>query len=204
MNLVACGNLPIMPVTGIWYRAINARYSQTPLAYQHTRTISGRFNPGSYQRPSFPVVYLAEDQQVAMFEVSALLGSPLPGQAFQPNPASPSWLIIPVQVTLGTVVDLCTPSTRKAVRTSVQELTGDWRAYVLRNPSPALSAPYWSVIPTQRLGAALHGVAGIQGFLSYSARVPTKRILCIFPAQLPKNGASVQYTDPHGVIHSIP
>lgn len=126
MRLVRCRFLPRRPVTGSWFRAIRPQFFQTALAFAHTATIPGRFNGGTIQHPGFPVLYLAEDQIVALFEVSALLGSPLPGQAFAPNPNQP-WTVVPVNVRLSRVVDLTRVSQRRLIETTVQELTGDWR-----------------------------------------------------------------------------
>ncbi len=203
MKLANCYRLARRPFTGTWYRAIRPQFLQTTLAYAHTRTIPGRFNAGSIPRPGFPILYLAEDQVVALFEVYALLGSPLPGLPFLPNPALP-WAVINVDVQLRSVVNLCRESQRKIVQTTVQELTGDWRGYLLRNPSPMLNPPYWTHVPTQRLGAAFHALRGVEGFLTYSAKVSTRRNLIVFPDKL-RSGSFVRYTDPAtGQIHSIP
>jgi hypothetical protein len=146
---------------------------------------------------------ITEDQIVALFEVSALLGSPLPGQAFAPNPNQP-WTVVPVDVRLSHVVDVTRLSQRRLIETTVQELTGDWRGYLLRNPNVPLGPPYWTTIPTQRLGAALHAVRGLEGFLAYSAKVPTRRNLIIFPTKLRK-GSFIRFTDPaSGQVYAIP
>lgn len=180
MRLARCRFLIRRPITGSWFRAIRPQFFQTALAFAHTTTIPGRFNGGTIQRPDFPILYLAEDQIVALFEVSALLGSPLPGQVFVPNPNQP-WTVVPVDVRLNRIADLTRVSQRRLIETTVQELTGDWRGYMLRNPNAPLGPPYWTNIPTQRLGAALHAVRGLEGFLTYSAKVPTRRNLVVFP-----------------------
>jgi hypothetical protein len=148
------------------------------------------------------LIYLAADHSVALFEVAALLGSPLPGHAFVPNPAG-AWTVINVTVRLSRVVDLCRASQRRLVGTTVQELTGDWRGYSLRGGGSGVAVRYPSIVPTQRLGAALHARRGVEGFLTYSAKVPTKRNLVIFPGKL-LAGSSVEFTDAHGVTHSVP
>jgi hypothetical protein len=191
------------PLTGPWFRAIRPQFFQTALAFAHTTTIPGRFNGGSIQHPGFPVLYLAEDQIVALFEVDALLGSPLPGKSFLPNANQP-WTTVPVDVRLSRVVDLNRVSQRRLIETTVQELTGDWRGYLLRNPNQPFGPPYWTNVPTQRLGAALHAVKGLEGFLTYSAKVPTRRNLVIFPTKLRKGGY-VRFTDPATKqVYSIP
>lgn len=169
----------------------------------HTATIPGRYNPGTAQHPAFSVLYLAENHLVALFEVSALLGSPLPGQVFAPNPNQP-WAVVNVDVQLSKVANLCRESQRRLIETSVQELTGDWRGYSLRNPGAILKAPYYTNVPTQRLGAALYAVRRLEGFLTFSAKVPTARCLVVFPDKLRK-GSFVRFTDPaSGQVHSIP
>jgi hypothetical protein len=194
MRLARARLLTRRPLTGVWFRAIRPQFFPSALASTHTATIPGRFNAGSSQRPGFQVIYLAEDPLVALFEVNALLGSPLPGQPYLPNPLFP-WSVINVDVQLRSVVDLCRQSQRRLVETTVQELTGDWRGYSLRNPRPVVHPPHWTNVPTQKLGAALHSVPRLEGFLTYSARVPTHRCLIIFPGKLRK-GSFLRFTDP--------
>lgn len=63
------------PYQGTWFRAVRPGHFRTALAYAHTATIPGRFNPGTPVRPAFPVLYLAEDPTVCLFEVQAMLGA---------------------------------------------------------------------------------------------------------------------------------
>jgi hypothetical protein len=203
VNLTACRSLAARQLTGTWYRAIQLKYWASLLATSHTATIPGRFNAGNSARPGFEILYFGEDHQVALFEVQALLGSPFPGSAFVPNPSG-QWMIINVHVQLGRVADLTQGSQRRLIDTTVQELTGDWRGYLLRNPHAKLSRPYWTNVPTQRLGHALHGVRGLEGFLTYSARVATRKNLVVFPSRL-RQGSSVRLDNPiTGLTHTIP
>ncbi len=203
MKLSRARFLTQRPLIGAWYRAIRPQFFQTALAFAHSATIPGRFNGGSIQNPGFPVLYLAEDPMVALFEVGALLGSPTAGQTFLANPTNP-WTIVPSQIRLNRVADLTSGSQRRLIETTVQELTGDWRCYYLRSPNAALGPPYRSNIPTQRLGAALHLVKGLEAFLTYSAKVPTRRNLIVFPTKL-RRGSSLRFTDPsNGMVYSIP
>jgi hypothetical protein len=187
---------------GTWHRAVHATYVHQPLAFQHTSTTPGRFNPGSSQRPAIPVLYLTQTPLVAQFEVGALLGSPLRGQAFAPNPNPQHWTIIPVDVRLR-VADLSRAGQRRLIETTAQELTGDWRSYYLRNPNPALNPPHWTNIPTQRLGSALYGVRGLDGFIVHSAKAPVLRNLVVFPDKL-RAGSFVRCINPTtGQTHQI-
>src|SRR5436305_1687634 len=79
MNLSNCAHLVRTPLTGIWYRAIQTQYWNTLNQTVHTATNPGRFNNGSPANPAFEVVYFAENSVVALFEVQAVFGSPIPG-----------------------------------------------------------------------------------------------------------------------------
>ena len=203
MRLSAAAGLPTRAVVGVWWRAVRLRYLPDPLATAHTRTYPGRFNAGTSDRPGPQVLYLAADLLTAQFEAELLFGSPQPGRVVVPNPAAVGWSLLPVTVSLTAVVDLTDPAVLAALRTSVQELTGDWQGYTDRPPVPPLRSPYWSNVPTQRLGHALHA-AGVSGFLAASARVPARQNLVVFPANL-LAGGFVTCTDPGtGVTHRRP
>lgn len=194
MNLHACPFLPCRALTGTWQRALHARHISTPLATSHTRTLPGRFNPGTTTDPAFEILYLATNALVAQFEVQALLGSPYPGATFVPNPSG-SWVIVAVDVHLQSVVDLALRSRRRLLRTTVQELTGDWRGYMLRKPTRPRGGKNGSDIPTHRLGMALEHVSSVEGFLCHSARISTHANLMVFPQKLQK-GSWIECVNP--------
>ena len=198
MKLARCRQLSRRPLTGTWYRAVRPQHLVTALAFAQTATIPGRYNAGNTHRPGFQVLYLAEDQLVALFEVQALFGSPLAGQSYTPNPApGQHWAVIQVHVVLHAVADLTAAGERQLAGTTVQELTGDWRGYALRNPNAALDPPYWTNVPTQKLGAALRAVRGLEGFITYSARLPTRKCLVVFPDRLRKR-SMLRFVGPDG------
>lgn len=189
-------SLAAVPVAGTWWRATKLLHAASPLATAHTRTTSGRFNPGSTTHPSIEILYLTEDHLVAQFEVEAVLGSPLSGHSFVPNPAAIGWSFLPMAVNLRAVADLTAGGELKKLDTSIQELTGDWLGYDVRLPPvPPLARPYWSNVPTQRLGVRLEKARTFEGLLSHSARDPRKRNLIVFPNRL-RPGSFVAYTDP--------
>jgi threonine dehydrogenase-like Zn-dependent dehydrogenase len=80
--------------------------------------------------------------------------------------------------------------------------TGKVSSYHVRSRRHSVSAPT-GLAPTQELGAALHGVAGLEGFLAVSARVPYNQNLVVFPKKL-LSGSQISFTDPSGRHHSIP
>ena len=102
-----------------------------------------------------------------IYEVGALMGTP---SAPIPAPAA-SWVIICLEVRLDNIVDLCDRSQQRILSTNAQELTGNW----LNSSEP---------LPTQRLGAAIHGVPGLEGMIVPSARPGGGRNLVIFPDKL--------------------
>jgi RES domain-containing protein len=194
LSAKALGALIPVPVAGTWWRAVQLRHVPTPLAYSHTAVNPGRFNAGTPAHPGVEVLYLTEDLLTASFEVQALIGSPLPGHTFLPNPLAVGWSFLPVVVILRAVADLTNPTELATVDTSVQELTGDWRGYALRSPVLPPRPPH-SDAPTHRLGHALDGTGRFEALLTYSAKVPTRRNLVVFPQRLTGRG-SVTWVDP--------
>ena len=192
MNLSACSALVTGPENRVWFRAIHPQHWRQALATAHTAAIPSRYSPGT-GRQSFEVLYLAEDPQVALFEVGALLGSPHPGGSYLPNPRQP-WLILNVQITLQAVADVTRVVEHHKVGTTAQELTGDWRCYQLRHANVSVSQPT-GLAPTQELGQAIYNLKTIEGFRSISARVPTHMNLVVFPKRL-RRGSSIIFSDP--------
>ena len=82
-----------------------------------------------------------------------------------------------------TVVDLGDPRSRQHILTSVQELTGNWRAYPDRNSRGPLHTvrSNTTIAPTQQLGTRL-AARNIAGFLTPSTHNPTTSNLVVFPA----------------------
>jgi|SRR5579871_5135244 len=195
MNLARCGQLHRRPLHGTWIRALHPRYLLHPLGTAHTTTHATRFNPGTPADPAFQILYLAEDATVALFEVQALLGSAYPGAASVPSPAGGPWSLIAVQVDLQAVIDFTQRASRRLIGTSVQELTGDWRGYALRRPARLRGGVHGADVPTQRLGRRLVRIRGLEGFLSYSARIATRRTLMVFPHKM-LPGSQLRYQDP--------
>jgi hypothetical protein len=154
--------------------------------------VPSRYSPATSTNPAFPVLYLAEDHQVALFEVGAMLGSSHPGVSV-PQPRA-AWLLLNVQVTLHAVADLTLVAEQHKLGTTAQELTGDWKSYSSRGPTMSISQPT-GLAPTQLLGAALHAVPGLEGFRAVSARVPTHMSLVIFPDKL-QAGSRIVFQDP--------
>src|SRR5262249_50400841 len=127
MRIAACAKLPLRPETGVWYRAIEGRFWQTALQTSQTKVYPTRYNAGAATERPFEVLSLAEDHEVALYKARAMQGPPFPA-AGSPVLADPrrSWNILNVQVCLQQVADVTLPKAQAALRTSAQELTGDW------------------------------------------------------------------------------
>jgi hypothetical protein len=179
-----------LPHAGVWYRAVPPQFAGAALGFEHTPEITSRFNAGSPDRPGLPLLYVAEHPEAALLEVRVLLSPGRAGGAV-PNPVAGAVTLVPVRVQLAGVVDLCDEAQLRLLDTSIQELTGDWEGYSLRPHR----GPHPPLVPTQRLGAALFRTPRVEGFLTYSARSPTRRNLVIFPTKL-RPGSRVEVTDP--------
>lgn len=193
MNLLGCLALSRSPETGTWYRALQPQFWQTSLVTAQTRVIPSRFNEGSSARTQFEVLYLAETQMVALFEVQALFGSPTQPGGVVANPRRP-WTVINVHIQLQDVADLTQVSQQTLLATTAQELTGDWYGYQQRSALTSVSQPVGTA-PTQALGAALFAVSGLEGFLTMSAKLPYHKNLVVFPQKL-QSGSRIEFHDP--------
>ncbi|HEY6331096.1 MAG TPA: RES family NAD+ phosphorylase [Blastocatellia bacterium] len=202
MNLGVCGSLLLSGENRTWYRAVRPQFFAFALRSSHTRSTPSRFNAGKLSNPQFDVLYLAENHQVALFEVQALLGSP-PGPIV-PNPHQGPWTIISVSVRLSGVADLTSRASQVLLDTNAQELTGDWMGYASRAvPMSSISYPV-GVAPTQELGTALYSTPHIEAFITISARIPDKMALVVFPQKL-QPGNYMRFLDPGtGQVVSIP
>jgi hypothetical protein len=201
MNLGACSSLRTGPETAVWYRAVQTAHWPTALATAHTVRSPSRFSPARSAAPAFPVLYLAENHLVALYEVEALVGSPWPGGVMLSAPLR-AWIILNVRVVLQQVADLCDVGEQTKLDTTAQELTGDWRSYMFRSSLTPVAGPTGPA-PTQDLGQAHYGVPGLEGFRTPSARWPTHRNLVVFPDKL-RRGSSIVYSDPAtGQTHTI-
>jgi len=117
------------------------------------------------------MLYLGENHQVAIFEVGVLLGDPDDPIS---NPKG-AWALMSIQVTLHHIADISDPAQQKIISTNHQELTGSW----INSPRP---------VPTHRLGAALHAVPDLEGFLYPSAK-SNNRNLAVFMDKLTKRSS---------------
>jgi RES domain len=179
MKLTASRRLALQPVEGVWYRAIPVRFWKNALETAYTANIPSRFNPGPAARYPFEILYLAENQLVAFYEVNALLGPPQKPIA---DPAKRKMLLIDVSVRLQSVADLTQPKQQKLLETTTQEMTGNWDTYARCDA------------PTQKLGAALFRARNLEGFLANSAKMPHCKTLIVFPQKL-RQGSELAFED---------
>jgi RES domain len=186
VNFAGLRSLPIEPlIHSTWYRAVPPPFASAPVPpHGFTRTVVTRFNAGDCQASHhrFDVLYLAEDPLTSLFEFGALLGTPLRSSWSIGNPGRPARV---VQFTISSqrVVDLTDPAVSEPILgTTAQELTGDWEGYRRRGRAPNTMLPV-GIAPTQQLGRALYTVHAddlVDGFIVFSARVPTRRVLILF------------------------
>lgn len=194
----------LQPLNGVWYRGINLKYVASALQFSHSSSITSRFHHATHFPNSYPLLYLAENHEVALKEVNAQFNPP-GSKLVVPNPHG-SWAILNVSVALTAVLDLTDANGQQVLRTTFQELTGDWKGYDLRRDPAASVRATGQAAPTQELGRSLYDCAGLLGFLTISAKAPERKTLVIFPDKIktPVDG-KIAFTDPAtGVVHQIP
>jgi RES domain-containing protein len=204
VNLSGLASMPTTPLTQrVWYRAIAVKFLPNPLGYSHTIGTHSRFsNKGRY-----PLLYLAPDPTTAMFEVQAFLGS-MYGR-WVAHMAS-NWIPVPVSVGSMDVFDFGHPARRTNVDMTIQELTGDWWGYRLRQVLnnfpvlPATTPPHNISAPTQELGREIAHLKPqrVSGFLAPSARNTLVTNLVLLPDQITTRGEVTAKT-PDGVEHDL-
>jgi len=191
------GRLP----ASTWYRALPPNFWEEPLATAHTSTLESRFSAAHPRKLGHDILYLTESATASLFEINAMLGPP--HGVYVPSPGA-FFSVLAVQVELGSVVDLTSGPELRRIGTSIQELTGDWLGYKHRDRTLAQDDPFPPDVPTHRLGAALYRVRDLEGFLTYSAKVPDQRNLVIFPEKL-KPTSSILCREPAGrIIQRLP
>jgi RES domain-containing protein len=203
VNLTACRGLSRTAETRVWYRLIDPSYLPNALGSAHTKKTPARFNPGPLLSipDQFATLSLADDIIAAQFEAGAVLGSYKPGHYVSHSRLS--FITMNVRVILGEVIDLTDPAIQAALGTNVQELTGDWDGYQIRNRRTAVSHPT-GIAPTQDLGRALCAT-GVEGFRAISAKLPFHQTLTVFTENL-RSTSSLTFTDysSGALIHKIP
>ena len=198
----AVQRLVLGPENRTWFRALQTHFLSYALATGHTTTVSSRYSGATPASPGSEILYLAENPMVALLEVQALLGSPTTPGGVVPHPHS-TWTILNVAVRLSGVADVTDVAHQAVLDVTAQELTGDWLGYRLRGPLTTVKEPT-GLAPTQDLGTALHGVPGLEGFRTLSARAPYHEILVVFPRKL-QAGSRISWFNPlTGKTETIP
>lgn len=161
------------PKRDIFYRAMLTKHVNDPLGEQ--RPISAnRFNVAGGAR----VLYLAGQIATALHEVQAF-GFPQRSVA-----------IVPVQVDLQAVVDLCDPNTLAILQLTKNELASNFRS---SGASPT---------PTQELGERAAASGLFDAFIFESLALPGTINLAVFEANLQALNASLSVNDPANNLYA--
>lgn len=177
----ALSNIAPTPWTGVAYRLIPAQFAGTALSSIGSLKRGGRYNP----RETFEALYLADTPLTALQEINLIK---VTDEAILSAKSSPR-LLLSVEVTLSSVVDLTTQRTQDILNTNLQELTGSWLA---------MSA-VGHLAPTQALGVTVYGLEAIEALKVPSAQDPKATNLVIFPDRL-RQGSQVRVYDDSGLI----
>lgn len=153
--------------------------SPQPLFAEGPVIRGARFTPPG----GFATLYLTFDRSTTSLEIGAIFRHADGREtALRERPTT----LIPVRVELSGVLDLGDASLLKTLRTSDQELTGEWRFSQARGIEPA----------TQRLGRIAHETGRIRGLRYRSAKVPERFCLAVFVDRLDASSDSIASIDP--------
>ena len=110
--------------------------------------------------------------------------------------ATPPWVIFAVAGVVTEILDMCDGHIQSAVKTNLQELTGDWsysQTLFLNNLG--------SLPPTQVLGQAAYDSGVITGIRYPSAKSPQSTCLVVFTDRLMINHQNyLKVYDPNGFL----
>jgi hypothetical protein len=147
-------DLPLIPATGPWTRAIELVHLRRPEPDPlWAGEGSSRFNPdGAFRR-----LYLSSDPATALKEAEVVFG--------QQPVRNPPWALITVEGFLQRILDLTDPALQARLGTSLSELTGSWRyqEHLWRQGKAPMP-------PTQLLGLAAYRSSFIQALSFHSAK----------------------------------
>ena len=174
-------NIAPTPWTGVAYRLIPAQFAGTALSSIGSLKRGGRYNP----KGVFEALYLADTPLTALQEINLIK---VTDEAILSAKSSPR-LLLSVEVTLSSVVDLTTQRTQDILNTNLQELTGSWLAM---NAAGHLAS-------TQALGATVYDLKTVEALRVPSAQDPQATNLVIFPDRL-RQGSQVRVYDDSGLI----
>ncbi len=166
-------------LAGTWYRIVPSEFANAPLAAGHSKRTASRFNAGPLAVRPFEILYFADTPLTALYETRTLFGDVLDPI---PNPRVHA-AISSFAVRLEHAADLTAHPQLIGLRTSHQELMGNWKAY--RPPAPN-SMPHRQVgvAPTQALGQAIHDSGRFGGWIYPSTQLVGSRCLAVLTQRL--------------------
>ena len=161
-----------------WCRAVQTAYSDNPLWWLHPDPADpvGPSSPKRFRAggETFPLLHFARDENTALLEAQAITGAPNAARMRKGG-----WRTFRISISLDRVADFLRPSERRTIKTTVQELTGDWEGYRNRTASSLVAS--LPPAPTQKIGEALYSTTDFQAFLTPSAKNPMYPNLVVFP-----------------------
>jgi RES domain-containing protein len=180
----ALATVVLMPLSGPFHRVTDLRYRLDALRAQGrlgaldaigSRLLGGRFNG----KGRFEVLYLGCDALTAQMEADAILG-----RRGSPN------VHVGVEGRLTSVLDLTNEEIKRALGTSVDELTAEWRLTQARGREA----------PTQVLGRLARASGRIEALYYVSAaHPPDGRCLAVFPDRVAAP-SELTVADDHGLL----
>lgn len=182
-TLEALAQLPIQPLSGTAFRAVNLRHVGSPLSAVGSVRVGGRFN----RKGKFEALYLSENADTTLREVEFDASV---GGAFKAVPKEP-YVIFSIGFGLGRVLDLSLPAAWATLEVTREQMTAPWRKKQL----------FGEPILTQTIGTRALEM-GIEG-LKFVSATDGQVNLAVFPANL-QRGSWLEIALEGEVVHRLP
>jgi RES domain-containing protein len=178
--------LPLLIQQGVVFRFVHIKYQKTALSTEGSLKVGGRYNISQEFSPQkFSALYTSDSPVTALQELRLLVNTPLGLTPFKGEPH----ILLSLEYTLQSVLDLTDINHQKILKTNLQELTGDWLTSNLQD----------QIAPTQELAKAIYDLQTIEALKVPSSVNVNAYNLVIFPERLLPN-SFIQVHDPSGTI----
>ncbi|HIK12900.1 MAG TPA: RES family NAD+ phosphorylase [Oscillatoriaceae cyanobacterium M33_DOE_052] len=181
--VTAISGLTTQSAQGVVFRYVHIKYQNSPLSAIGSLKAGGRYNIAGL----FAALYTSDTPITALRELRVLVETAAGLIASK----APPYLLLSIEYSLGTIIDLTQSDQQNLLGTNMQELTGTWLPLVLKGQAP----------PTQTLGEAIYNAQNIEAIKVPSAHDPNAYNLVILPDRLSAQSI-VKIYDPSGTINA--
>lgn len=178
--------LPTLSAQGVFFRLLHIKYQNTALSSIGSLRAGGRYNVAQV----FSALYTSDTPITALRELKVLVETATGLIACK----APPYILLSIEYSLQTILDLTNPDNQNVLGTNVQELTGQWLPINLQG-QPA---------PTQELATAAYNSQTIEALKVPSALDPNAYNVVIFPDKLSSGSFLKVYDDSGSITAKLP